>query len=223
DHYVGVDYISSDTTRPALAVWDPWAWDTGWYWEAYNAQAPGSANVLGIFAGPASQAIGAAASGVGLYNGPAGDRTVAAGLTLAMNRTTADARVLPRNRFAWGLFLGTKGEDLLPPDQVQPIGQQMNVHAGINLDKVQHYDPNFVDPLNGYGALYMDRATVDRLIQRVRQDPSYYQYLYDAEPTIRPILDLWRDPTRVHQVVQDITGLAQGLLNALVNGDGIYD
>src|SRR5262249_20363783 len=122
-------------------------------------------------------------------------------------------------------FVGTKGADLKPADQAQPIGLQMNLHAGINLGKLMSYPTDFTDPKAGYGALYMEPDALRRLIQRVRTDDAYYRYLYGAEPTIRPVLDMWRDTTgtKLREVVLNITDLAHDLLQALVNGDGIYD
>ena len=39
-------------------------------------------------------------------------------------------RVFARNRYSWGLFSGTK-DDLREPTAVQPVAQQMNLHAGV--------------------------------------------------------------------------------------------
>src|SRR5262249_50373304 len=57
-----------------------------------------------------------------------------------------------------------------------------------------------------------------------RTDQNYYNFLYNAEPTARPLIDSWRDTTGskaiglLNQIQQD----AQMMLNAYVNGTGIY-
>jgi hypothetical protein len=148
-----------------------------------------------------------------------------AGFKISMNRRSPDARFFPHIRFSWGLFAGVKGTDLLDPLSIQPIARQMNLFGGINLDKVYRYNVNFADPPQGYGALYMDKASVQRMINRLRTDKAYYDWLWNAEPTARDLISMWTDTTgaKTQQVVADITGLAKSLLDALVNGDGIYN
>jgi len=51
DRPMGTQYVSNDEGWRWMAVWDPWAFDTGWYWQMFDAGAPASANLLGIFAG----------------------------------------------------------------------------------------------------------------------------------------------------------------------------
>ena len=224
DRPMGAQYVSNDEGWRWMAVWDPWAFDTGWYWQMFDAGAPASANLLGIFAGRASRAVGAAFSGAGIYTRPGKDgKDRQAGVTIQSYRRSADARVFPRTRFQWGMFLGTKA-DLAPPDQVQNVNRQMNRHAGISLAKVHRYQLQFPDPLRGYGGLYMDRQAVGRMSARLRADHSYYRQLYDGEPTSRPLLDMWADVSgeKTHHAAQTITGLAHDLLAAHVNGEGIY-
>ena len=204
-----------------MAVWDPWIYDSGWYWQLYNATAGPDANLLGIFAGPASRAIGAAHNGAGIFTAP---RPVA-GIAFETHRRAPDARVFPRVRIAWGIFIGTKGGDLGHPNTIQNIARQMNLHGGINLNKVYRYQTAFADPPSGYPPLFMPRAAVDAVIARVRQDPDYYRHLYNDEPTARPLLDMWRDPSgrKREELIAGIAATAHDLLDALVNGDGIYD
>src|SRR5712692_359925 len=119
-----------------MSVWAPWAADSGWYWQMFDAGAAANANLVGIFAGRPARALGAAFSGVGIYTSPPGNgRGRQAGLTVQSYRRSADGRVFPRTRFQWGLFLGTNA-DLAPPDQVQAVNRQMNLHAGISLARI---------------------------------------------------------------------------------------
>lgn len=51
-----------------LAVWDPWIYDSGWYWQFYDGEASDDSNLFGIFAGQASKALGINnATGVRLF------------------------------------------------------------------------------------------------------------------------------------------------------------
>ena len=214
------DYNSTPPNIRRMAVWDPWVYDSGWYWTLYNTKAPPAANLLGIFAGPVSQAIGAANSGAGISTQPGPQ----AAIVFAANRRSPDARVFPRVRIAWRIFTGTKA-DLGDPYQVQNIARQMDLHGGITLNKVYRIQTDFPDPPGGYRPLYMNPAAVDALIARVRTDPAEYHRLYDAEPSARPLLDMWRDPTgaKIHELAAEVSGTAHDLLDALVNGDGIYN
>jgi len=214
-------YTSTAPYIRRMAVWDPWVYDSGWYWQLYNSKAAPDANLLGIFAGPVSEAIGAAHNGAGIFTAPG----PAAGIAFETHRGTPDARVFPRVHIAWGIFIGTKRADLTDPYQVQNIARQMNLHGGINLNKVHRYQTSFAEPSGGYRPLYMHRDAVNKIIERVRTDQSYYRQLYDAEPTARPLLNMWRDTTgqKLKAVVDNTTKTARDLLDALVNGDGIYD
>jgi len=215
------NYSSDPPNIRRMAVWDPWVYDSGWYWQLYNTKAGPDANLLGIFAGPASQAIGAANSGAGIFTAPG----PVAGIAFEAHRHSPDSRIFPRIRIAWGIFIGTKGADLGDPYQVQNIARQMNLHGGINLNKVYRCRTDFPDPFGGYPPLFMHRAAVDAVIARVRTDPKYYHRLYGAESTARPLLDMWHDPSsaKLHELAANTAATARDLLDALVNGDGIYD
>jgi hypothetical protein len=219
-------YTSTAPYLRRMAVWDPWVYDSGWYWQLYNSKAGLDSNLLGIFAGRASEAIGAANSGPGISTTPSGTNAEpAAGITFESNRGSPDARVFSRVRISWGIFIGTKGTDLGDPYQVQNIARQMNLHGGINFNKAYRYQTDFPDPPAGYQTLYMNRAAVGSAIARVRSDPDYSHHLYDAEPTARPLLDMWRDTSghKLKELAANTANTARDLLDALVNGDGIYD
>ncbi|MFI5300809.1 MAG: hypothetical protein ACHREM_22225, partial [Polyangiales bacterium] len=48
---------TSETSYGRMSHWDPWAFDTGWYWQLYDDAAPPTANLVGIFAGRPSRDI----------------------------------------------------------------------------------------------------------------------------------------------------------------------
>jgi hypothetical protein len=216
DAFRDLQYRSPVANIPRMAVWDPWVSDSGWYWMLYNSKASSDANLLGIFAGRTSEAIGAPNSGAGISS---------AGIEFETHRRSPDARVFPRVRIAWAIFIGTKGADLGDPYQVQNIARQMNLHGGITLNKVYRYQSAFADPAGGYVPLFMSRDAVNAVITRVRSDEDYYHRLYDAEPTARPLLDMWRDDSgaKLKELGAGVSNTSRDLLDALVNGDGIYD
>ena len=222
------DFMASESpqrgTIPRILAWDPWAADTGWYWMLYNAWAGSAAPVVGAFAGATARAIGAKVTGPGVYILPDdGTGSRAAGFEYRSRFLSPDQMLATRMRMSWGLFTGTKGTDLGDPRQVQNIAREKNVRSGINLNKVHRYAGDFSDPPQGFGSLFMERAALDRMISRLRADPQFYTYLYNAEPYARGLIDMWVDPSKRTAVISQVTELARSFLDALVNGDGIYD
>ena len=223
------DLGQSPTIR-RMAVWDPWIFDSGRYWQVYDKNEGGSPHLIGIFAGRASRALGASNSGAGFYTKCPKSGGPAVGIDVQMNLRSPDARVWPRVRFQWGLFVGSKGHELADPLQVQPIASQMNLHAGINLNKVHRLIVDFHDPPGGYGSPYMGRAVVERMIEKLRKDTGgqhgkgYHGYLAHADPSARDLIEMWADASgeKVGAVVKGIEEEARSLLDALVHEDGIY-
>ncbi len=230
DAFVDFQYDTPWETR-FLARWDPWIYDSGWYWQMYNSHDAETGPLFGIFPGRASRVIGAAWSGVRVVTRPGAEgRSPFAGIRVECNRRCPDARVFPRVRFQWGLFVGSRS-DLAPPDQVQKICRQMNLHGGFNLNKIHRYRLQYPDPPQGYGAMFMPRKALDRTIEKLRADTQgvhgkgYHNYLYSKEPYARPLVDFWFDPSadRVQRVSDDVATLARDILDAFVNGQGVMD
>ena len=209
-----------------MAIWDPWVYDSGWYWMLYDAKAAESADVLGFFAGRASRACGCGTSGVSLTT----DKNLAA-IRVECNRRNPNTLVYPQVRFHWGIFVGTKGRDLAATDRVQTINRQMNLHGGLNLNKVHRYRLQYPDPPQGYGAMYEPRSALDRMMARLRADAKgkhgggYYSHLYSADSYAREMVDFWFDPSAAAatKASDGVCETARQLLDALVNGFGIYD
>ena len=153
-----------------------------------------------------------------------------AGFSVVIGQRSPDARFFKQPRFQWGLFVGAKGTDLKPATEIQPIAQQMNLHGGINLDKIQRCTLDFPDPPQGYGAMYMPKQAVDSLIAKLRADTKgvhgggFHSWLYNAEPMGRELIDLWADTTgkQADVITGKIESLARTFLDHFVNGDGIY-
>jgi hypothetical protein len=219
------DYYSSENTWRRMAVWDPWVYDSGWYWLMYDKLTSPLNNIFGIFAGRPSIALGASNSGVGIFSKKLDNGNPSAGITISTNLRCPDARTYPRVRFGWGMFLGIVEDDLKGYDQIQPIAQQMNLHSGINLNKIHRLILNYPDPKQGYGAQYMDGEILQRIIKKVRTNRDYYDYLYNTEPSSRSLIDMWADPSgeKTKKALDEIVESGRNVLDRLVNGNGIYD
>jgi hypothetical protein len=225
DAFVDLQYAKGQT-YPGLAVWDPWARDTGWYWQLYNDKGK-TPHLFGLFAGPASRALGVGASGVSVFTEP-GPR---AGLRVICNRLNPDTTYYPHIRYCWGVFVGQKAEDLPDPTKLPTVARQMNMHGGFNLNKAYRVQTEFADPKRGYGALFLDADANRRLIQKLRQDKGgpygkgFYHHLFEGEPSCRELLSAWANPGSggVKKLATEIDGTSHQLLDALVNGNGIYD
>ncbi len=208
-----------------LPRWDPWTRDNGWYWQFYRRADAPAANLVGLFAGPASRVVGAQHSGVRIE----ADRPGRLALRVDTERGRPPARVWPRNRFAWGIYLGTK-EDLRPTTQPQPIVRQMSLHAGINLNKLVRYGLEagaFESPPAG---LYLPGASIRQMIARLRAEaggPSgapYLERLRTADPALVELWEAWADTTgdAARRLAEALAARARQALDAFVNGHGIY-
>ncbi|HYA18601.1 MAG TPA: hypothetical protein VEF06_14110, partial [Bryobacteraceae bacterium] len=216
-------YNSAGACIQRMAVWDPWVTDSGWYWQFYNAQAADTANLFGIFAGRTSRALGAAFNGVGAYTTNSnGSR--AAGIRVEINRRAPDARIFSRMRFDWSIFTGVKGEDLGGPSRQPTISRQMNLHSGINLNKVHRY-PLDAELKAASKPLYMSESAVGKIRDHVRRDPQYREYLRSVESTAEYLLNYWGGDTAEKRagMARQVRLLATRFLDAMVNGTGIYD
>ncbi|MHB9133682.1 MAG: hypothetical protein ACYDBB_21675 [Armatimonadota bacterium] len=230
-HEVGYVDMKYATPRsfPRIAVWNPWVVDSGWLWQMYNADGAANSNLLGIYAGRTSRAFGARYSGMNVATAP-GEGKPACTINMTLDPGTGE-RAFPRARFQWGIFVGTKGDDLKGPTEIQPINQQMNIHAGINLNKIYRMQLEFPDPKQGYGALYMDGKTVKKMIDTLRKDKEgpygrgLYGYLFNAETSSRELVSMWADPTgeKLKSAVKSMGSLAKTMLDDYVNRDGIYN
>ncbi len=209
-----------------LPRWDPWIADNGWYWQFYRRADAAGANMVGLFAGPASVAIGAQYSGVLIDAGTA-ERLA---LRIDTERGRPPARVWPRNRFAWGLYAATRG-DIRPATEPQPIARQMSLFGGITLEKIATIDCEgslFARPSPG---LYLDAGAIHAMITRLRSEAGgqpggpYFQQLLAADPALIDLWRAWADSSGVsaRNLANAIFERARTALDAMVNRFGIYD
>jgi hypothetical protein len=96
DAFVDLPFAIQEGSHRFLSRWDPWATDTGHYWQIYNRSAAAGANLFGVFQGPASRTIGAHYSGTEIYSKSNSDT----GVVVRVSRRGPDARFALRNRFS---------------------------------------------------------------------------------------------------------------------------
>jgi hypothetical protein len=228
DALVDVSYdtaVEVGSSRPWLALWNPWASNSGWYWQMYDAAGAANSNAMGIFAGAPGRLISAGGGGPGIYTRPGPD----AGVSVLTNLRGPDSSLYYNNtsfntiRFAWGLHAGTRAE--VPEDLKIPsaLCRQYVLHgSGINLQKLSRWQLDYADPTPPFGSLYMPRPAIEAMIQRIRTDEAYYRHLHDVEPGSRDIFDLWRDTTgaKVHAMVERLHKDMQNLVDEWANGHG---
>jgi hypothetical protein len=220
DYAAGPATSARDHTIRWITPWDIMISDSGHYWMLYNKDGADDSPLLGIFDGRASRLRDAGAAGVGVCTRAAGT----AGFTIQARQSNADGRLFPHPRFTWRLFVGRKGTDMAAdPFDVQPIARQMNLHGGINLNKVSRLSADFA-PATAFGSLYMAPGAVGAVMKATREDPRYYTLLYTAVPSCRDLLDLWRDTTGedAHTMANAVWTGAHNALQTLVSRQGIY-
>ncbi|MCL1856437.1 MAG: hypothetical protein FWF84_02180 [Kiritimatiellaeota bacterium] len=228
------NYFPGPDTFRYMAVWDPWVYDSGWYWMAYDSDQwsvvsgqQDAGNLVGIFAGRAGRAIGAAHNGTGIFTMPEDPRNPGKrcfGIAVRMRRNMPDGRFLPRTRYQWGLFSSTVAEAGLPEERSHAVNSQMNVHGGINLDKISRWTLDFEEPRGGYGAAFMSRSGIDALRRRVKEDEEYYRWLYNNDTYTRALFDAWREDGRVKydECVEAVLRDGREMMADLVEREGIY-
>jgi hypothetical protein len=148
-----------------------------------------------------------------------------AGVQVSHSRLSPSGAYFPDIRFSWGIFAGNKGDDLPPADQVQPIARTMHRLSGL-AKKVEAYenDPALVNDVFSTGGIYIPADAVQDLIQKVRTDDAFYQQMSAVDPYFKGVMDAWREggSGQTDKVYQSVIAFAEGLKEALKNGDGIY-
>ena len=242
DALFNVQYVipmrSGHTSLPGAAYkqvgsWDMFTYDSGWATMLYNKDAAADGNVFGWYLGKASRAVGTGATGIGVVTAPGGT----AGVQMTINPGSPSAKPSFFERFNWGIFVGTKGQDLtnftnclsydnLPGwcQENETIYKQMNLHGGINLNKIYRYQLDYNDPVAGLKPLWLEPEVYQNLVSRVRSNNTFYSYLYQKAPEGRPVYDLWRNPAgrALTNMYNDVLSTANGVLEQLVNGTGVF-
>ena len=218
----------SQTTYPFLSHWDPWAVDTGFYWQLYDSRTNSSDNLFGIFAGPASRLINPGLTGVSFDTSLVANQPHVT-LQVSFHRLMPTQQYTTHMRFGWGIFLGKKSVDVKPLLEVQGINRQLNIHSGVNLNTLSKLPTTFPDPPSGYGTLYTPPAVwkgfADALrAEKVKGGKTYYNQLLATSSGLGTLLEYWADPTpeSAKKAADAVTSFAKAYLETLVNGEGIY-
>ena len=221
---VEVGYMATEASRPWMALWNPWASNTGWYWQMYDADGKPDGNLMGIFAGAPSRLIGAGGSGPGIYNRPGPD----AGITIETNLRGGNNSLFLETskrtiRFAWGIYAGTRADVPENLTDIPGIKKQWAMHGnGINLRKLIRWQLDYPDPNPPFGAMYMPRPAIEAMIRRLRTDEAYYQACCNSDPYNRDLFDMWRDATgaKAHVMAEQLHKDMSGLVDDWANGHG---
>ena len=224
-------YVTTDDSWTLLPLWNPWSVDSGWHWQLYDSAGGNTSNMLALFAGPASRAIGAGFSGAAFFSAPSDPRSPGqplAGISSQSYRRAPDGRIFPVSRFSWGLFVGEKERDLARLGKPPAVNTEANIFGGVlSLTKLAAMRLN--TPIDAErGGLFMDKAELDNVIDRLRKtrglQTGYYAWLYNADPDSRPLIDAWADETgaKMRDAAKQIVANATDLVDEMVNGKGIY-
>ena len=227
----------------------------GWYVEMYNSAAGAGAPVVGFYIGRASRQLysavgpslpgiyssnahfitGAKASGIQVDTvllGP--DGSTPCGNRSSQGFTSCEA-VVHRN---WAIFTSTQA-DLQNPSQHQPIADEQNSLAGINLSRLYTYqlvypDPNPGAAQGGWQWLYLTNAGAAQLQSWVANGtavcgtPTCYATLLnnsDGSAAGQALVSMWQgnSTAAVQTALNTATGLAAYLEFTLASGDNHFD
>ena len=218
----------SQTSYPFMSHWDPWAVDTGFYWQLYAAAPDAGDNLFGIFAGPAARLIDPGLSGVS-FDTRLEDGKQLTALQVRFQRLMPTQMYTTHMRFGWGIFLGKKSVDLKPQLETQGINRQLNIHSGINLTKLAALPVSFPDLPQGYGCLYAPatawKGVADALhAEHDKGGNKLFGQQYQANSYLKSLLEYWANPTPAvaKKAADEVIGFAHRYLDTQVNGEGIY-
>lgn len=222
---VTVAAVSGATVKP-LVVWNPWASNHGWYWQCFAASAAPTSPLTGIFAGPASRALGASHSQAGVYWGKIPQSgNFSSGFTFRASTRYSQSAAYAEVRLSWGIFLGTKETNLAEPTRLQGINREMNRRSGINLNKMNRYQLDAGGRQEaGFWGTYLSAAALEKLSDRLRSDSVYFQEMIQKDPYSKELLTFLRSPTleSSNLIAARILGEGRAFAEDLVNGEGIY-
>lgn len=212
---------------PLLTLWEPAGGEmnTGRYWQVYNSNAPASGNLFGFFQGKPSRLVGAKSIGPRLRtfaeDALDGEKKIA-DINISIDRLSPDVDWIPKKRFQWVAYISTK-KDLLKPEQVQPIGIEMNRVSGL-ASVINDYavKPVKIIPAFYSGAIYMGADKISKLRESVKKDFSFYTKLLQTEGGYQQIWDLWQSPTKARAVIDTLLAIKSRLQAEYISGNGVY-
>ena len=212
---------------PLLTLWEPAGGEmnTGRYWQVYNSNAASASNLFGFFQGKPSRLEGAKSVGPRLRtfaeDGLNGDKKIA-DLHVSIERLSPDVAWIPKKGFEWVAYISTK-KDLLRPEQVQPIGIEMNRVSGL-ATVINDYAAKSVKIIPSFynAAIYMPVEKVGKLRESVKKDFSFYTKLLQTEGAYQQIWDMWHSPQKARAVIDTLLAVKHRLETNYISGDGVY-
>lgn len=205
----------------AMAQWDIWPSNTGWYWQLYNQGGGAQSPTFGIFHGRAARLVGANCAQVNIFT-----RTDnrAAGVRVNINRMHPTRYYSRFVRFQWGLFLGAKQNDVSPQDQAGSLLKWFNRKSGL-AEKILQYEkiPPAAAPEMEWAAFYQDKNAIQQMIKKTRTEPELKRLLTAQDPEYTTLFDAWAgNACSAEKVYQNIKTHYESFSDMMKNGQGIY-
>jgi hypothetical protein len=226
---------SATTYRKLVTDYPPADHAAGWYVELYQSAAPANAPVVGIYTGRFSTLLntdyGPSMPGIYTSNRHWISGTQDAGVQVDnlprfVNGVTA--AIVHRN---WGIWVSTKA-DLLPLAAHQPIADEQNSLAAINLSHLYRYQLAYPDPPGGWQWLYLQPASARQLIDWVRNGTPvcgsvacYFNLRAYAASTVgQSILRMWQqnNAAAVGEAMKTALAAAKRITDALASDDNHF-
>jgi len=256
DAYVDLNYdythyamwMASAVSYPFTTLHNPWGdANTGSYWQLYKSSDGPQGNLIGVFNGAISRALGQNGhSGAGIYTsyrlGANNQKIPEAGFASMHTRDKPDASFHEEGRHAWGIFVGSKGKDLSETERIQNIRRNQNIHSGINLNKLISYKVDYYDAVEApfeKKLPFIGSAEMGSFLKALEGQANttdlplkdLYTLLYvkteDPVSKLPPIPHfvkhmgklsaMWLDPK------SETVNYREDALNSLVNLDGVYN
>ena len=208
-----------------------WASRSGGLWDSitqasvYYNSVKSEFNILGVYETSLARFVSDGQSITLAQQYPYTSRSTACFET-RFNRLNPDFRVFKDIRFAYGLFAGTAGEDLLALDTLQGIAREMHIRSGLSQKTQSYIDSSLqINSVYDSCAMYIPVSDLKTIYQKVITVDSIYNFFVDIDGTFKVVMDAWRDGSgaKTDSLYNQITNDIEDLIFALKFRDGIYD
>jgi hypothetical protein len=230
------DVCTASTYRKLVTNLPPADHAAGWYVEMYQSTAGNNAPVVGIYTGRTSKLLYSdwGPSMPGVYTSDrhwiSGKWDAGIQVDNLFGTGNNTSPVIHRN---WGIWVSTKA-DLLPTASHQPIADDQNSLASVNLSHLYSYQLAYPDPRGGWKWLYLQPNSARQLISWVRNGTSvcgsvtcYYDLLYKSDPSNvgHSLLNMWRGNSTavVQAALNSALAVGRRITGVLAAGDNHWD
>jgi hypothetical protein len=206
---------------PAIAQWNIWPTGTGWYWQLHSAAGGALTPTVGIFHGKASRLTGSSCAQVNFFTR---SDNRAAGVRINILRTNPARYYSRLIRFQWGIYLGAKQADILPPDQASPILKWFNRKSGL-AEKIVQFEkqPPIAAAEFEWGAFYQDKNAVQQMIQKTRSDAAFTRLLSEQDNNNTSLFNAWSgNACSAAKIFHTLKTHYETFKELAINGQGIY-